>query len=59
MVVAARAVMVRIDQAADGTWCRSEWQMPQKRISMATSRGVASRRGMLVVASGAVALAAE
>jgi hypothetical protein len=33
--------------------------MPQKRISIATSCGVGSRRGMAVAASGEVALAAE
>src|SRR6266571_1088767 len=38
---------------------RSEWQMPQKRISICTSRSVGSRRLILVEASNDVALAAE
>ena len=38
---------------------RSEWQMPQKRISICTSRSVGSRRGIVVRTSGDVALAAE
>src|SRR5437016_8653492 len=38
---------------------RSEWQMPQKRISICTSRSVGSRRLILVEASPDVALAAE
>ena len=33
--------------------------MPQKRISICTSRSVGSRRGIVVEASGDVALAAE
>jgi hypothetical protein len=41
------------------TECRSEWQMPQKRISICTSRSVGSRRGIEDEASGEVALAAE
>src|SRR5436309_10186453 len=41
------------------TECRSEWQMPQKRISICTSRCVGSRRLILVEANGDVALAAE
>jgi len=38
---------------------RSEWQMPQKRISICTSRSVGSRRGMAADESGEVLLAAE
>ncbi len=38
---------------------RSEWQMPQKRISIWTSRSVGSRRAIVAEASGDVALAAE
>src|SRR3954453_10564275 len=38
---------------------RSEWQMPQKRISICTSRSVGSRRGVVVEASGDVAVPAE
>src|SRR3954471_15451824 len=38
---------------------RSEWQMPQNRISIWTSRSVGSRRGIGADAMGAVALAAE
>lgn len=41
------------------TVCRSEWQMPQKRISMYTSLWVGSRRLIVKGASGEVALAAE
>src|SRR5437016_7509856 len=41
------------------TECRSEWQMPQKRISIWTSRSVGSRRLILVEASPDVALPAE
>jgi hypothetical protein len=41
------------------TWWRSEWQMPQKRISISTSCSVRSRRAMVVEASGDFALAAE
>src|SRR5271155_2317520 len=41
------------------TWWRSEWQMPQKRISICTSDSVGSRRVIEVEASGDVALAAE
>ena len=41
------------------TWCRSEWQMPQNRISICTSCSVGSRRAIVVEASGDVALAAE
>jgi hypothetical protein len=37
----------------------SEWQMPQKRISICTSRSVGSRRWIVVEASSDVALAAE
>jgi hypothetical protein len=33
--------------------------MPQKRISICTSRSVGSRRGIIVEASGDVSLAAE
>ena len=40
-------------------WWRSEWQMPQKRISICTSCSVGSRRVIVVEASGDVALAAE
>src|SRR5271169_2015590 len=40
------------------TWCRSEWQIPQNRISICTSCSVGSRRGIVVEASGEVALAA-
>src|SRR5271166_1578968 len=35
---------------------RSEWQMPQKRISICTSCSVGSRRGIVVLVSGEVAL---
>src|SRR3954453_19264831 len=38
---------------------KSEWQMPQKRISICTSWSVGSRRGMEGGGSGDVALAAE
>ena len=38
---------------------RSEWQIPQKRISIWTSCAVGSRREIVVAASGDVALAAE
>src|ERR671913_1490555 len=38
---------------------RSEWQMPQKRMSICTSRSVGSRRGIVVKASDDVALPAE
>src|SRR5882724_6173365 len=38
---------------------RSEWQMPQNKISICTSRSVGSRRLILVEASPDVALAAE
>ena len=38
---------------------RSEWQMPQNRISICTSCSVGSRRAIVVEASGDVALAAE
>src|SRR5204863_6224647 len=41
------------------TECRSEWQMPQKRISICTSRSVGSRRLILVDASPDVGLAAQ
>src|SRR5271169_2443950 len=41
------------------TWCRSEWQMPQNRISICTSFSVGSRRGIVADARGDVALAAE
>src|SRR4029453_11499872 len=41
------------------TECRSEWQMPQNRISNCTSRLVGSRRLILVDARGDVSLAAE
>src|SRR6266851_9589183 len=41
------------------TECRSEWQMPQKRISICTSCSVGSRRVILVEASDDVALAEE
>jgi hypothetical protein len=40
------------------TWCRSEWQIPQKSISICTSFAVGSRRAIVVEASGEVALAA-
>ena len=36
--------------------CRSEWQTPQKRISIRTSRGPVARRSKLNGASGVVAL---
>src|SRR4030095_2650767 len=36
---------------------RSEWQIPQKRMSMWTSRSVASRRGIMVEAKDDVGLA--
>src|SRR5579862_2464146 len=39
--------------------CRSEWQMPQNRISICTSFSVGSRRGIVVEAIGDFALAAE
>src|SRR6201996_5039890 len=41
------------------TWWRSEWQMPQNRISICTSASVGSRRAIVEDASGDVALAAE
>src|SRR5438132_1822001 len=41
------------------TFCRSEWQMPQNRISICTSRSVGSRRLILVDASPDFGLAAE
>ena len=41
------------------TWWRSEWQIPQKRISICTSCSVGSRRAIVVEASEDVALAAE
>src|ERR1700719_1621494 len=41
------------------TECRSEWQIPQNKISICTSRSVGSRRLILVEASGDIALAAE
>src|SRR5271156_2633089 len=41
------------------TWCRSEWQIPQNRISICTSRSAGSRREMVVDVSADVALAAE
>jgi len=41
------------------TWWRSEWQTPQKRISIRTSRSAGSRRVIVSEASGEVALAAE
>src|SRR5690349_23661973 len=37
---------------------RSEWQIPQKRISICTSRSAGSRRAMIVEASRDVSLAA-
>src|SRR5690349_7610321 len=40
------------------TECRSEWQIPQKRISICTSRSVGSRRAIVVEASGDVSPAA-
>ena len=40
------------------TWCRSEWQTPQKRTSICTSRGPGARRRMVVGASGELALGA-
>src|ERR1700740_1226886 len=36
-------------------WCRSEWQTPQKRISISTSCGRGERRGMVKWESGVVA----
>src|SRR5215467_60975 len=41
------------------TWWRSEWQIPQKRISICTSGSVGSRRAIVAEASDDVALAAE
>src|SRR5205809_3161153 len=41
------------------TECRSEWQMPQNRLSIWTSRSVGSRRLILVESSGDAAVAAE
>src|SRR5438132_5376077 len=41
------------------TECRSEWQMPQNRISICTSRSVGLRRGITVDANCDVGLAAE
>src|SRR5256885_11767568 len=41
------------------TFCRSEWQMPQNRISICTSRSVGLRRGITVDANCDVGLAAE
>ncbi len=38
--------------------CRSEWQTPQNRMSIATSFGRGSRRSKLKGASGVVALCA-
>jgi hypothetical protein len=38
---------------------RSEWQIPQKRISICAARSVGSRRAIVVEASGDVELAAE
>jgi hypothetical protein len=54
----------RVDSGHDAAplvthWWRSEWQMPQKRISICTSCSFGSRRGILVEASGDVALVAE
>src|ERR1035441_2317679 len=40
------------------TECRSEWQMPQKRISICTSCSLGSRRAIVVPASGDVGPAA-
>ena len=37
-------------------WCRSEWQIPQKRTSIWTSCGVGSRRAMMARANGEVGL---
>src|SRR5579862_1512650 len=39
------------------TECRSEWQIPQNKISICTSFSVGSRLGILVEANGNVALA--
>src|SRR6202034_3738869 len=41
------------------TECRSEWQIPQNRISICTSCSVGSRRAIVVEAIGEFALAAE
>src|SRR5271154_1066214 len=41
------------------TECRSEWQIPQNRISICTSFSVGSRRGIVLDAIGDFALAAE
>src|SRR5205814_9961260 len=41
------------------TECRSEWQMPQNRISICISRSIGSRRLIFVDASPDVSLAAE
>src|SRR5258707_14107730 len=40
------------------TWCKSEWQTPQKSISICTSCGRGSRRGMLNFANPEAALCA-
>src|SRR5580658_1906057 len=39
-------------------WCKSEWQTPQKRISICTSCGCGARRVKLYGESGEVALVA-
>src|SRR5271154_7583735 len=41
------------------TWCRSEWQMPQYKISICTSCSVGSRLEIFVEPSGDFELAAE
>src|SRR5271154_7075649 len=41
------------------TWWRSEWQMPQNRISICTSFSAGSRLWMVADAIGDVTLAAE
>jgi hypothetical protein len=41
------------------TWCKSEWQTPQNKMSSCTSFSVGSRLEIFVAASGDFALAAE
>jgi hypothetical protein len=48
-----------LEQKGKGMRWRSEWQIPQKRISIWTSCSPGSRRGIVVGASGNFALAAE
>src|SRR6266699_3488800 len=56
--VTAEQVNIGVYIVLPAQW-RSEWQMPQKRISICTSCSFGSRRGILVEASGDVALVAE